>query len=99
MNNDNKKEKEKDEHHKPEDMNSVYENSQTKITWKKMLKWEKCWMVIVMVRGPYTVHEYNKHNSKSMSLQTNQNQNQMSESSSINHNEKMKIFEVAFLKN
>ena len=56
-------------------------------------------MVIVMVRGPYTVHEYNKHNSKSMSLQTNQNQNQMSESSSINHNEKMKIFEVAFLKN
>lgn len=37
MNNDNKKEKEKDEHHKPEDMNSVYENSQTKITWKKML--------------------------------------------------------------
>ena len=49
--------------------------------------------------GPYTVHEYNKHNSKSMSLQTNQNQNQMSESSSINHNEKMKIFEVVFLKN
>jgi len=32
VNNDNKKEKEKDEHHKPEDMNSVYENSQTKIT-------------------------------------------------------------------
>ena len=32
MNNDSKKEKEKDEQPKPEDMNSVYENSQTKIT-------------------------------------------------------------------
>ena len=33
MNNDSKKDKEKDEHHKPEDKNSVYENSHTKITW------------------------------------------------------------------
>ena len=32
MNNDSKKDKEKDEHHKPEDKNSVYENSHTKIT-------------------------------------------------------------------
>ena len=32
MNNDGKKDKEKDEHLKPEDRNSVYENSQTKIT-------------------------------------------------------------------